>query len=84
MLNLIFFARVKEQLDCADMKVDWDDSLSNLDGLKSYLGSLKGETWIEVLREDNLVCAVNQTVVEENHVLEDGDEVAFFPPVTGG
>lgn len=84
MLNLIFFARVKEQLDCADMKVDWDDSLSSFEGLKSYLGNLKGDTWIKVLHEDNLVCAVNQTVVEASHVLEDGDEVAFFPPVTGG
>lgn len=84
MLNLVFFARVKEQLGCADMKLDWDDSLTTLEALKSHLGGLHGETWIKVLGEDNLVCAVNQTVVEDNHLLTNGDEVAFFPPVTGG
>ncbi|MFT4825281.1 MAG: molybdopterin synthase sulfur carrier subunit [Halioglobus sp.] len=84
MLNLVFFARVKEQLGCSDMKLDWDGSLATLEALKFHLGGLHGETWIRVLAEDNLVCAVNQTVVEDDHVLTNGDEVAFFPPVTGG
>ena len=84
MLNLVFFARVKEQLSCAQMSLDWDDSLATLGGLKSHLGSINGETWVTVLNEDNLVCAVNQTVVDQNHEISDGDEVAFFPPVTGG
>ena len=84
MLNLVFFARVKEQLGCARMTLDWDESLATLEGLKSHLCSLNGETWVKVLNEDNLVCAVNQIVVDQNHKISDGDEVAFFPPVTGG
>ncbi|MFK8047966.1 MAG: molybdopterin converting factor subunit 1 [Halioglobus sp.] len=84
MLNVVFFARVKEQLGCAKMSLDWDDSLSTLAGLKSYLGSVNGETWVDVLSEDNLVCAVNQTVADQHQEIRDGDEVAFFPPVTGG
>lgn len=32
----------------------------------------------------NVLSAVNQTYVERSHNLSDGDEVAFFPPVTGG
>ncbi len=31
-----------------------------------------------------LRCALNQVLVDENTQLEDGAEVAFFPPVTGG
>ena len=31
-----------------------------------------------------LRCAVNQTLADESVSLEDGAEVAFFPPVTGG
>jgi sulfur-carrier protein len=31
-----------------------------------------------------LRCAVNQALADESAVLEDGAEVAFFPPVTGG
>ncbi|MDQ1362721.1 MAG: sulfur-carrier protein [Pseudomonadota bacterium] len=33
---------------------------------------------------DNTLCAVNMEYVDRNHVAQDGDEVAFFPPVTGG
>lgn len=32
----------------------------------------------------NVLCAVNMEYVDLNHPITDGDEVAFFPPVTGG
>ncbi|MDD5578247.1 MAG: MoaD/ThiS family protein [Methylobacter sp.] len=32
----------------------------------------------------NILAAVNMDYVELNHAVKDGDEVAFFPPVTGG
>ena len=32
----------------------------------------------------NLLCAVNMEYVDTDHAITDGDEVAFFPPVTGG
>ena len=33
---------------------------------------------------DNILVAINMDYVERNHSVKDGDEVAFFPPVTGG
>ena len=33
---------------------------------------------------DNLLSAVNLEYVNPDHAVADGDEVAFFPPVTGG
>jgi molybdopterin synthase sulfur carrier subunit len=33
---------------------------------------------------DNVLSAVNMEYVERDHIVQDGDEVAFFPPVTGG
>ncbi|BBU85435.1 hypothetical protein EIMP300_68350 [Escherichia coli] len=36
------------------------------------------------LEDGKLLAAVNQTLVSFDHSLTDGDEVAFFPPVTGG
>jgi molybdopterin synthase sulfur carrier subunit len=33
---------------------------------------------------DNLLMAINQDYVQADANVEDGDEVAFFPPVTGG
>jgi len=32
----------------------------------------------------NILSAVNQEYVDADHAVHDGDEVAFFPPVTGG
>ena len=33
---------------------------------------------------DNILAAVNMDYVEFDNIVKDGDEVAFFPPVTGG
>ncbi|HOY23759.1 MAG TPA: MoaD/ThiS family protein, partial [Cellvibrio sp.] len=41
-------------------------------------------TWLEFLASDKLLFSVNQTLVKASHPIQDGDEVAFFPPVTGG
>ncbi len=45
----------------------------------------RGSAWTQELAADRAVCiAVNQEMAEPETVLRDGDEVAFFPPVTGG
>jgi molybdopterin converting factor small subunit len=36
------------------------------------------------LTEDNVITAVNKIIVERTHVLQNNDELAYFPPVTGG
>lgn len=44
----------------------------------------RGNKWPLALDPEKLLMAVNQTLVTADHPLTDGDEVAFFPPVTGG
>ena len=44
----------------------------------------RGDKWALALEAGNLLVAVNQTLVPLDTPLNDGDEVAFFPPVTGG
>ncbi|WP_204330685.1 MoaD/ThiS family protein, partial [Providencia stuartii] len=44
----------------------------------------RGDRWALALEDGKLLAAVNQSFVATDHPLEDGDEVAFFPPVTGG
>jgi molybdopterin synthase sulfur carrier subunit len=44
----------------------------------------KSDRWALALESGKLLAAVNQTLVAFDHPLRDGDEVAFFPPVTGG
>jgi molybdopterin synthase sulfur carrier subunit len=84
MLKVLFFARVREALDCPALEVPWQDDLASLDAMQAHLCEARGGHWSDVLGEDNLIRAVNQVVVEGNCALQDGDEVAFFPPVTGG
>ncbi|MGE9716199.1 MoaD/ThiS family protein, partial [Escherichia coli] len=44
----------------------------------------KGDRWALALEDGKLLSAVNQSFVQGTYAIKDGDEVAFFPPVTGG
>lgn len=83
-MKVLFFASVRERLGCAEMEVSAAHGEMTTESLREALMSRGGETWQEVLGQPNLVCAVNQTVVSEAAPLACDDEVAFFPPVTGG
>jgi molybdopterin synthase sulfur carrier subunit len=50
------------------------------------LNNLKAqdEGWDKLLSQATLMVAVNQTISNKTATLASGDEVAFFPPVTGG
>ena len=84
MLKVVFFARIREQLDCPGLALEWQPEFAQLTGLEAFLARERGERWAEVFGQDNLVRAVNQCVVPAGAALADGDEVAFYPPVTGG
>lgn len=60
-----------------------EGSFENVAALRAHLAA-QGERWALALDESKLLAAVNQTLVEFSHPLTAGDEVAFFPPVTGG
>ncbi|QIB67090.1 molybdopterin converting factor subunit 1 [Kineobactrum salinum] len=82
-LQLRFFARVREELDCAALELPWQAELATLDELQHALAQ-RGEAWRRVLAQDNLIRAVNHTVADGDTALQPGDEIAFYPPVTGG
>ena len=84
MLRVLFFGRFREELGCADLSLEFSSSSSSLERLQHKLMAEQGVKWAEVLSQKNVICAVNQEVATENLALNDGDEIAFFPPVTGG
>jgi molybdopterin synthase sulfur carrier subunit len=51
--------------------------------LRAHLAARGGE-WERLVAQRNLRCARNQTMADDASPLADGDEIAFFPPVTGG
>lgn len=82
MIRVQFFARYREALGLDSEQIEWDSSLCSLDDLRSRLLA-RGSEW-SVLGEQNLMCARNQELCSLQEPLEDGDEIAFFPTVTGG
>lgn len=62
----------------------WSEDVATMVSLKQMLIQQGGAKWSEALLQPNLVHALNQRVVFEDAALSDGDEVAFFPPMTGG
>ncbi|MGD9424175.1 molybdopterin synthase sulfur carrier subunit [Pantoea sp. NSTU24] len=81
MINVLFFAQVRELTGTASLEVaaDYPDVAS----LRAALAD-RDDRWALALASGKLLAAVNQTLVPMSHPLHDGDEVAFFPPVTGG
>ncbi|MCG9739371.1 molybdopterin synthase sulfur carrier subunit [Shewanella insulae] len=83
MINVLFFAQVRELLGESTIKVEASEQTTTAEGLRALLAA-KDDKWGKVLASDKLLVAVNQTISSWDTQVEDGDEVAFFPPVTGG
>jgi len=81
MIKVLFFAQVRELVDTDSLTLD--APFENVAALRTHLAA-RSDRWALALEEGKLLAAVNQTLVEFNHPLTAGDEVAFFPPVTGG
>ena len=80
-MRVLFFARFRERLNCAELELAV--APPSLVSLKQQLAE-RGERWAEVMAAETLLVAVNQTMIHGDVALAAGDEVAFFPPVTGG
>ena len=83
-LELKFFASLREALKVSEENMDAPDSIKTIAQLRVYLAE-RGGVWAEVLAEGKVRrCALNHQMVDANTPLQEGAEIAFFPPVTGG
>ncbi|AEY01961.1 molybdenum cofactor biosynthesis protein D [Oceanimonas sp. GK1] len=81
MIKVVFFARVREQLGEDALSVQ--AGFADVNALREHLAG-RDANWARVLADNSLLVAVNHEVATPGTALKDGDEVAFFPPVTGG
>lgn len=82
MVNVLYFASFREILGKADEQVKAEHP--TVGALIESLAS-RGDIWSQALLENqNLQIAVNHDVAQRDTAIKAGDEVAFFPPVTGG
>ena len=83
-IKVVFFASVRERLGVEEERVEIPAEVKNVAQLKAFLAQ-RGGKWAEVMEADQkLLASVNQEMASEEYTIQLGDEVAFFPPVTGG
>ena len=83
-VNLLYFARLREQLGLAQETLALPDQITSVAALLDHL-RVRGEPWHATLALTQAYrVAVNQEMAELATTLHEGDEIAIFPPVTGG
>ena len=83
-MKLVYFAWLRVRIGCAEEEVELPSGVQDVAGLLDWLQS-RGGRYAEALQNLSVVrVAVNNDYVGREHPLRDSDEVAIFPPVTGG
>jgi sulfur-carrier protein len=83
-VTLLYFAWVRQKIGKSEEALAMPPAVRDVAGLVAHLKSLSGgyaEAFADLSR---IRVAVNQRHGSLNAAIADGDEVAFFPPVTGG
>ena len=82
-MKVLFFGSLREQLGTGELNTALPDGVETMGQLLQSLQS-QGDEWKLALGTGNVLFAVNQDMVDKNTSISDSDEVALFPPVTGG
>jgi molybdopterin synthase sulfur carrier subunit len=83
-MKLLYFAWLRTKIGTAEEAVDPPGTVTNVAALIDWLKS-RGPNYAEALKNPKLVrVAVNREYVALDHKIKPGDEIALFPPVTGG
>ena len=83
-LKVLYFAALREQVGTSGEDIELPPGVATVAALRSHLVA-RGGAWQSALAEGKLVrAAVNQDMAKPSAAIKAGDEVAFFPPVTGG
>lgn len=84
MITILYFASLREQLNLDHETLDCPEGVSTVGELRQWL-CLRGAPWSVVLADEALVMmSLNHAMTDISAIISDGDEIAFFPPVTGG
>lgn len=84
MLTVYYFAGLRETLGTAEQSLELPADAGDVEALARHLARQGDETWSVLLDGEQALVAVNQTIVQRSHPLQGDEEVAFFPPMTGG
>ncbi len=84
MIQVLYFASLRDRLNSSGEELALPENIGDVGALKTLLAR-RGDAWAEIFADDELVlAAVNQEMAQPETTITDGDEIGFFPPVTGG
>ena len=83
-MKLLYFAWVRERIGAAEEDRKLPADVKTVEDLLVWLGNQSEGHGAALEDTKRLRIAVNQTYVDASHKLHDNDEIAIFPPVTGG
>ena len=82
-IKILYFAGLREALGLASEDIALPETVATVGELHAYLVA-RGGVWVGLAQAKNLRVALNQTMAADDAPIKAGDEIAFFPPVTGG
>ena len=82
-ITVRYFAMLRERMGHESEVLSWEDAGPTVERLRRHLAE-RAQALAAMLREGTLLVAVNREYAAAATVLKDRDEIAFFPPVTGG
>ena len=83
-IKVLYFARIKEAVNYSTEDLVLPNDVKTVTALKNHLAQ-RGEIWANLFNGKQIIrAAINHELVSDLTAIKAGDEVAFFPPVTGG
>jgi len=84
MLKIVYFASLKDRIGRSEESIDLPNAVDSVQSLIDHLSTLHGDEWSSIINGSTVLVAVNHEMSDRTAPVKEGDEVAFFPPVTGG
>tara|TARA_B100000900_G_C20331184_1_gene614276 strand:+ start:47 stop:298 length:252 start_codon:yes stop_codon:yes gene_type:complete len=83
-MRLKYFAWIAEIIDKREESLEIPSEIETVGQLINYLSAIDEAYNVAFEKRKNIKFAVNQVLVDENEFISKSDEIAFFPPMTGG
>ena len=83
-MKIVYFSWLKEILGISEENVRPPKNIKNIKDLIKWLGPKSIKHRKVFLKSKNIRCSVNHQIVDKNNKIKNNDEIAFFPPFTGG
>ena len=79
-----YFSWIKEHIGKSEEQIDLPSNITNVNQLINYLNEIDKKYYIIFEKKELIKIAVNKTYSSFDTNISNNDEIAFFPPVTGG